>query len=75
MQKRTGKNDTVKAACKLVMDAASTLQNGIEEIDQYEIDMLDIAIKNLIATRNVIDFKSRMQLTGTNWEAIRGNLS
>jgi len=60
----------VKKVCKTINTSVLELKNNIKEAREDEIFMLDIAIKELIELRGVIDFASHKQYTPNDWNSI-----
>jgi len=63
--------DTMIDACKTISEASDLIKSNIDSIDINSIETLDIAIKELITIRGVIDFKVKTQLTQTDWRGIK----
>ena len=64
----------IQTACRDLGKVSLTLKSNFEEMDKSDIDFLDIAIKDLINVRSVIDFSSNKQLTQNNWNQIKEDI-
>ena len=58
----------VKRVCKELETANILLQN--QKINKNDFFLVDASIKELIKTRNTIDFIHKEQITPTNWNEV-----
>ena len=58
----------VKKVCKNLENANILLKS--HKIDKNDLFLLDTSIKELIKTRNTIDFIHKEQITPTNWNEV-----
>lgn len=65
------KTSIIQSACRDIGKVSSGLKKHFEDIDKDEVELLDIAIKDLINIRSVIDFSNNKQLTHNNWNEIK----
>ena len=60
--------ETLKKVCKTLENATLQLKN--EKLNKNDFFLIDTAIKELIQTRNTIDFIHKEQITPINWSNV-----
>ena len=59
-----------KKVCKELNSTTLLLKQQFQSIKQDDIILIDIALKQLLEARNIIDFASHKQYTPNDWNTI-----